>query len=144
MASQAGFFEKTFKLSEHKTSLRTEIVAGLTTFMTMAYILAVNPNLLSATGMPSGELFTATVLASVIGTLAMALLANYPFALAVGFAGRLHRGCHLYPVELRQRERGDFQRYPPELKIWNIGRHRSFHRVYWLAERGDRRGRGKH
>ena len=84
MASQAGFFEKTFKLSEHKTSLRTEIVAGLTTFMTMAYILAVNPNLLSATGMPSGELFTATVLASVIGTLAMALLANYPFALAPG------------------------------------------------------------
>ncbi len=84
MASQAGFFEKTFKLSEHKTSLKTEIVAGLTTFMTMAYILAVNPNLLSAAGMPSGELFTATVLASVIGTLAMALLANYPFALAPG------------------------------------------------------------
>lgn len=106
MASQAGFFEKTFKLSEHKTSLRTEIVAGLTTFMTMAYILAVNPNLLSATGMPSGELFTATVLASVIGTLAMALLANYPFALAPGmglnayFAFTVCGGNMGYPWQL--------------------------------------------
>ena len=76
--------EKFFKLSENGTDVRTEIVAGITTFMTMAYILAVNPNVLSATGMDHGALFTATALASLIGTLLMALLANYPFALAPG------------------------------------------------------------
>lgn len=76
--------EKFFKLKEHNTDVKTELLAGLTTFMTMAYILAVNPNLLSAAGMPSGELFTATALAAVVGTLAMAFLANLPFALAPG------------------------------------------------------------
>ena len=76
--------EKFFKLSENSTDVRTEIVAGITTFMTMAYILAVNPNVLSATGMDHGAVFTATALASLIGTLLMALLANYPFALAPG------------------------------------------------------------
>ena len=76
--------EKFFKLSENVTDVRTEIVAGITTFMTMAYILAVNPNVLSATGMDHGAVFTATALASLIGTLLMALLANYPFALAPG------------------------------------------------------------
>jgi AGZA family xanthine/uracil permease-like MFS transporter len=76
--------EKFFKLSENGTDVRTEIVAGITTFMTMAYILAVNPNVLSATGMDHGAVFTATALASLIGTLLMALFANYPFALAPG------------------------------------------------------------
>ena len=76
--------EKFFKLSENGTDVRTEIVAGITTFMTMAYILAVNPNVLSATGMDHSAVFTATALASLIGTLLMALLANYPFALAPG------------------------------------------------------------
>ena len=76
--------EKFFKLSENGTDVRTEIVAGITTFMTMAYILAVNPNVLSATGMDHGAVFTATALASLIGTLLMALLTNYPFALAPG------------------------------------------------------------
>ena len=76
--------EKFFKLSENGTDVRTEIVAGITTFMTMAYILAVNPNVLSATSMDHGAVFTATALASLIGTLLMALLANYPFALAPG------------------------------------------------------------
>ena len=76
--------EKFFELSENGTDVRTEIVAGITTFMTMAYILAVNPNVLSATGMDHGAVFTATALASLIGTLLMALLANYPFALAPG------------------------------------------------------------
>ena len=76
--------ERFFKLSENGTDVRTEIVAGITTFMTMAYILAVNPNVLSATGMDHGAVFTATALASLIGTLLMALLANYPFALAPG------------------------------------------------------------
>ena len=76
--------EKVFKLSENKTDAKTEILAGITTFMTMAYILAVNPSILSATGMDSGAVFTATALSAFIGTLLMAIFANYPFALAPG------------------------------------------------------------
>ena len=76
--------EKVFKLSENKTDAKTEILAGITTFMTMAYILAVNPSILSATGKDSGAVFTATALAAFIGTLLMAIFANYPFALAPG------------------------------------------------------------
>ena len=76
--------EKVFKISENKTDAKTEILAGITTFMTMAYILAVNPSILSATGMDSGAVFTATALAAFIGTLLMAIFANYPFALAPG------------------------------------------------------------
>ncbi|MDY2939182.1 MAG: NCS2 family permease [Fusicatenibacter sp.] len=76
--------EKFFKLKENNTTVRTEIIAGITTFMTMAYILAVNPNILSVTGMDHGAVFTATALASMIGTIIMALFANYPFALAPG------------------------------------------------------------
>ena len=76
--------EKVFKLSENKTDAKTEILAGITTFMTMAYILAVNPSILSATGMDSGAVFTDTALAAFIGTLLMAIFANYPFALAPG------------------------------------------------------------
>ena len=69
---------------EKETDAKTEILAGITTFMTMAYILAVNPSILSATGMDSGAVFTATALAAFIGTLLMAIFANYPFALAPG------------------------------------------------------------
>lgn len=76
--------EKLFKLSENKTTVKTEVLAGITTFMTMAYILAVNPSILAATGMDQGAVFTATVLASFLGTVCMALFANYPFALAPG------------------------------------------------------------
>lgn len=76
--------ESIFKLKENGTNLRTEITAGITTFMTMAYILAVNPSVLSASGMDSGAVFTATAIASMIGTLLMSFLANYPFALAPG------------------------------------------------------------
>lgn len=76
--------EKFFKLNDNNTSVKTEVVAGFTTFMTMAYILAVNPNLLSATGMDPNAVLIATALASFVGTLLMALLANYPFALAPG------------------------------------------------------------
>ena len=76
--------EKLFKLSENKTTVKTELVAGLTTFMTMAYILAVNPGILYASGMPGGGVFIATALSAAIGTLLMAFLANYPFALAPG------------------------------------------------------------
>jgi len=76
--------ENFFKLKEHGTTVRTEVMAGITTFMTMAYILAVNPGILSATGMPAGGIFTATALASCIATLCMALLSNLPIALAPG------------------------------------------------------------
>lgn len=76
--------EKMFKLKENNTSVRTEVIAGITTFMTMAYILAVNPNMLGAAGMNPTAVLIATCLASFVGTLAMALLANYPFALAPG------------------------------------------------------------
>lgn len=76
--------EKFFKLRENNTNVKTEVMAGITTFMTMAYILAVNPNILSATGMDKQAILLATALASFIGTLLMALLANYPFALAPG------------------------------------------------------------
>ena len=77
-------FEKLFKLKEHNTDVKTEILAGITVFMTMAYILAVNPNILSATGMNSNGVFIATALSAFFGTLLMALFANYPFALAPG------------------------------------------------------------
>ena len=77
--------EKYFKLSENGTNVRTEVFAGITTFMTMAYILAVNPAILSdGTGMDPNAILMATALASFIGCMAMALLANYPFALAPG------------------------------------------------------------
>ncbi len=76
--------EKMFKLKENNTSFRTEVVAGLTTFMAMAYILAVNPDILKDTGMNSDAILLATALASFVGCMAMALLANYPFALAPG------------------------------------------------------------
>ena len=66
--------EKLFKLSENKTDVKTEVLAGVTTFMTMAYILAVNPSILSAAGMDSGAVFTATALAAFVGTLLMAVL----------------------------------------------------------------------
>lgn len=76
--------EKFFHLKENNTTVKTEIMAGVTSFMTMAYILAVNPNILAAAGMDHGAVFTATAVASFIGTLCMALFANYPFALAPG------------------------------------------------------------
>jgi AGZA family xanthine/uracil permease-like MFS transporter len=76
--------EKMFKLKENNTTVKTEVIAGLTTFMTMAYILAVNPYILSASGMDSQAVLIATALASFIGTFCMAFLANYPFALAPG------------------------------------------------------------
>ncbi len=76
--------EKFFKLTENKTDVKTEIMAGITTFMTMAYILAVNPNILSASGMDKSAVLIATALASFLGTALMALFANYPFALAPG------------------------------------------------------------
>lgn len=76
--------ERFFKLKENNTTVRTEVIAGITTFMTMAYILAVNPNMLSAAGIDPTAALIATCLASFVGTMCMALMANYPFALAPG------------------------------------------------------------
>lgn len=73
-----------FKLKEHDTSVRTEIIAGLTTFFAMAYIIFVNPSVLSTTGMPWGGVFLATIISSAISTLVMGLVANVPYALAPG------------------------------------------------------------
>lgn len=77
-------FEKFYQLKANGTTVKTEILAGITTFLTMAYILAVNPNILAAAGMDQSALFTATAVASIVGTLAMALLAKLPFAQAPG------------------------------------------------------------
>lgn len=76
--------EKLFHLKENHTDVKTEVIAGITTFMTMAYILAVNPSILGETGMDSGAVFTATALAALFATLLMAAFANYPFVLAPG------------------------------------------------------------
>lgn len=78
------FLERVFHLKAAGTSVKTEIVAGITTFMTMAYILAVNPNILSASGMDAGAVFTATALSSCVASILMAGLSNYPFVLAPG------------------------------------------------------------
>lgn len=78
------FLEKKFRLSERKTDVKTELMAGFTTFMTMSYILAVNPQMLSETGMDKGGVFTASVIASIIAMVCMAFLANLPFGLAPG------------------------------------------------------------
>ena len=75
---------KIFKLKEHNTNVRTEIMAGIITFLTMSYILIVNPNILSAAGMDRSALFTATAVASFVGTLLMALVARLPIAAAPG------------------------------------------------------------
>src|SRR4030095_9597322 len=76
--------EQVFKLSENKTNVRTEIVAGITTFLTMAYIIFVNPAMLCQANMTFGAVFAATCVAAAIGCLLMAFLANYPIALAPG------------------------------------------------------------
>ena len=80
----AAMLERRFQLSAHATDLRTEAIAGVTTFLTMAYILFVNPDILADAGMDRGAVFVATALASAFGTLVMGLFANYPIALAPG------------------------------------------------------------
>lgn len=79
-----NFLDKHFKLTEHKTTIKTEVIAGITTFLTMAYIILVNPSILSQAGMDYGAVFVATCLAAAIGCLVMGIWANYPIALAPG------------------------------------------------------------
>ena len=81
---ETTFLGRIFKLKRNRTTVHTEVMAGITTFMTMAYILAVNPSILSKAGIPAGGVFMATAIAAVIGTMLMALMANYPFVLAPG------------------------------------------------------------
>ena len=76
--------ERLFKLSKNKTTIKTEVMAGITTFMTMAYILAVNPSILGDAGMDSSAVLLATAIASFIGTCCMAFMANLPFVLSAG------------------------------------------------------------
>lgn len=88
---QLGFLERVFKLKENHTDVKTKLAAGLTTFMTMAYILAVNPGILSAAGMGGTAVLIAVCIASFIGTMLMGLLANLPFVLSAGMAKRYRR-----------------------------------------------------
>jgi len=83
-AGERPFLDRYFGLTESGTSIRTELIAGLTTFLTMVYIVFVNPQILSASGMDKGAVFTATCIAAAVSTLVMALYANYPIALAPG------------------------------------------------------------
>lgn len=94
-----SLMEKMFHLSEHRTDVKTEVIAGITTFMTMAYILAVNPNILSVAGMDRGAVFTATALASLLATLLMAAFANYPFVLAPGMGLKCVFCLHRRPAD---------------------------------------------
>ena len=82
--SNQSLANKIFRLKEHKTDVKTEIMAGITTFMTMSYILAVNPQILGDAGMDKGAVFTATIISSIIASIIMAFYANLPFALAPG------------------------------------------------------------
>ena len=84
MSGIGRFLERRFRLSEHGTSVRTEMLAGLTTFLTMAYIVFINPSILAEAGMPRGAVFVATCLVAALGSMIMALYANYPIALAPG------------------------------------------------------------
>ena len=84
MSGLRGLLERRFRLAEHGTTVRTEVLAGLTTFLTMAYIVFINPSILAEAGMPQGAVFVATCLVSALGSLIMALSANYPIALAPG------------------------------------------------------------
>ena len=81
---ETTFLGRVFKLKRNRTTVKVEVAAGVTTFMTMAYILAVNPNILSVAGIPRGGVFMATAVAAVVGTLLMAFMSNYPFVLAPG------------------------------------------------------------
>ena len=84
MDSKSGLMERLFELKGHNTDVRTEVIAGITTFLTMGYIIAVNPDILSAAGMDKGALITATCLSAAFASFIMGFYANLPFALASG------------------------------------------------------------
>ena len=92
--------EKIFKLKEHNTTVRREIVGGLTTFLSMAYILAVNPSILSASGMPTEAIFAATAISAAFATMIMAFFANYPVVLASGMGLNAYFAYSVVPLFL--------------------------------------------
>lgn len=94
--------EKIFRLKEHGTDVRTEVIAGITTFLSMAYILAVNPGMLAAAGMDQGAVFTATAVSAAFATLLMAFLANYPVALASGMGLNAYFAYSVCPMLAEQ------------------------------------------
>ena len=148
--------EKFFKLKENHTTISTEITAGITTFFAMAYIIAVNPSVLSATGMEWGAVFLATIIAAIIGTLIMGLFANVPYAQAPGmglnlygmFRSRLYLAAgHVDGLHLRPSEHPDHchknpqdrdQSDPPISAAGNQRRYRSIYRLPGIPECGRR------
>src|SRR5438094_7883302 len=84
MPERRSLLDRIFALAEHATDVRTEFIAGLTTFLTMGYIVFVNPTILGNAGMDKGAVFVATCIAAAVSTMVMALYANYPIALARG------------------------------------------------------------
>ena len=90
--------EKFFKLKEHGTTVRTEVIAGITTFLAMAYILAVNPTILSEGGMDKGAVFTATAISAAFATIIMGVFANYPVALAAGMGLNAYFAYSVVPM----------------------------------------------
>ena len=131
--------EKLFHLKENHTDVKTEVLAGITTFMTMAYILAVNPGILGATGMDSGAVFTATAVSALFATLCMAFMANYPFVLAPGMGLNAY---FAYTVVLQMGYSWEMALtavcYPNDTETFCICRYWSFYRFYRFAERKDR------
>ena len=148
--------EKLFHLKENHTDVKTEVLAGITTFMTMAYILAVNPGILGATGMDSGAVFTATAVSALFATLCMAFMANYPFVLAPGMGLNAY---FAYTVVLQMGYSWEMaltavfaegiifillsltnvrECYPNDIETFCICRYWSFYRFYRFAERKDR------
>jgi AGZA family xanthine/uracil permease-like MFS transporter len=102
-SNDVGLLERFFKLSEHNTSVKTELMAGLTTFVTMSYIMFLNPVIMSKTGMPFDGLFLATCLGAAIATILMGMYANWPVGLAPGMGLNAFfylLGCWRYGLQL--------------------------------------------
>lgn len=155
-----NWIDKVFKLNEHNTTVRTEVIAGLTTFLTMAYIIFVNPSILGDAGMPKGAVFVATCLIAALGTLIMGLYANYPIAMAPGMglnayfayvvvlgmgyvADRAGRGLHLgLPVPDRHGHGAARAVHPGHTAVAANGDHGG-HRHVPRVDRAQERGRGR-
>ena len=141
--------EKLFKLKENHTDVKTEIMAGVTTFMTMAYILAINPSILGSTGMDPTAVLLATCIASVIGTVCMGLMANLPFVLSAGMGLNAYmaytvvaggtacgfcRGDCIYRAFSYKRQRSHFQCNTCGAEKSGVRWHRSLHCLYRTSE----------
>ena len=136
--------EKLFGFNPHTHSVRTEIVAGITTFLTMAYILAVNPQILGDAGMDKGAVFTATAIISGLATIFMRhglerilclhRLHRHGIFVAICPDGRIHRRHYLYSTNHKQPAKHDSRPYPSHIETRNRCGYRTFHRLHRLAE----------